>query len=150
MRYAASVAHAANMKTARRAMAYESRAARCRCGGRLATKRDECRIARIFCHIKKHRELINLLVKNELSYLSCIGFIYALLQFTVEDGLEDCRRDTHSSDLPYKHGIKSMMILNDESFRRTDTSKELTEARPYGHYGVYNWKFSTTRCFVQL
>lgn len=56
--YAHRVDTAAMMKTARKAMAYESRAARCRSGGSCATSFDECRILLIICtdHHHHHRQ----------------------------------------------------------------------------------------------
>ncbi len=48
--YASRVETAAMMKTARRLIAYESRAARCSSGGSLATRVEECRILLISCN----------------------------------------------------------------------------------------------------
>ena len=47
--YASRVETAAMMKTARRLIAYESRAARCRSAGSCATSVDECRSLVIHC-----------------------------------------------------------------------------------------------------
>lgn len=49
MMYATKVEHAAAMNTIRRLPAYESRAARCSSGGRVATVVAECRILVISC-----------------------------------------------------------------------------------------------------
>ena len=47
--YASRVETAAMMKTARRLIAYESRAARCRSAGSCATSVEECRILLMTC-----------------------------------------------------------------------------------------------------
>ncbi len=48
--YASSVETAAMMNTARKLIAYESRAARCSSGGSLATRVEEWRILLISCN----------------------------------------------------------------------------------------------------
>ena len=112
-RYARSVAAAAKTKTQRREIAYESRAARCRCGGSCATSVDECRILVIHCDACGVSEARRAKRREEACLLG-VGVVDALVQLAGEDRLEEGRGDGDAADL-------------------ADSSEELTEAGADSH-----------------
>ena len=87
--YASKVETAAMMNTARRLIAYESRAARCRWGGSFATSVEECLILLMVCS--------PLHVSNCGAYgrmdaqIFRVGTVNALVQLGVENRLEKRR-----------------------------------------------------------
>ena len=104
------------MNTARRLIAYESRAARWRCGGSCATSVEECRILLIHLQESCVSSVASTWGEGEAdtTHLLCVGGVDALVQLAREDGLEERGRDRDPADL-------------------ADTTEELAEPGPDGH-----------------
>ena len=87
MQYAMNVEHAAAMKTVCRPAAYESRAARCRCGGSCATSVAECRIwLMIYANAEDNRPSTTFAWNGQRAFtdLFSIGTYDPLMQLRVE------------------------------------------------------------------